>query len=367
MNRRRKQGIAAASAAAFAVAATLAASAHATPTAAPAPSASDAAVTDSGAALRQAIDAARSRLLANYKSIDARTGLADTLEARIDVDESNLFPASKPAGESASDFWGANSAVVSLDRSLIEQLATAKPHALADVRGLDDIPLASGAGGSLAPCAIDVPASYDPAKTMALVVLLHAQGVSESAEIAQPLFRSLADQTGAIVIAPYARGDDERSKSAAEDVYAAVAQTENAFSIDRRHVYLVGDALGGVAAYDVALWRPDQWIALLSIRSTMDASDTTRVAAALAGKTPYIVAGTADEIVSIDDIRRSVTWFRGVGLVPMYYELAGATHDLGSLSPGIRQAWLDMFANKRPAQAAPIQVPTPTPPPSGHP
>lgn len=367
MNRKRMSGVVVASIAAFVAAASLAAGARAAPSATPAPQASGGVPADSGASLRQEIDAVRSRLLANYQKVEARSGLSDQLETRIDLDESNLFPASKPMDEAAADFWSWNAAVVALDRSLVEQLASAQPHPLAAVRGLDDIPLASGSGTTLAPCAIDVPSSYVPGNGVPLVVLLHSQGTTESAELAQPLFRSLADESGAIVIAPYARGDDERTKAAADDVYAALSQVENAFTIDRRRVYLVGDSLGGVAAFEVALWRADQWIAILSIRSAMDPSDTTRVASTLAGKTPYVVAGTADEVVSIDDVRRNITWFRGVGLVPMYYEEAGATHDLASLAPGVRQAWLDMFANKRPTQAPPLQMPTPTPPPSGHP
>ena len=51
----------------------------------------------------------------------------------------------------------------------------------------------------------------------------------------------------------------------------------------------------------------------------------------------------------------------------MYYEVNGATHDLGTLAPAVRQAWLDMFAGKRAVQAPPVYVPTPTPPPSKHP
>lgn len=353
--------------AAFGAAAVLAAGANPAPNATPTPSPASAQVADPSASLRSQIDAVRARLLAAYQKIDARSGLADTLESRIDVDESNLFPASKPAAEAPAEFWAWNAAVVAMDRSLVDQLASGTAHALAGVRGLDDIPLAGATGARLEPCAIDVPPSYVSGKPMPLVVLLHAQNTSESAELAQPIFRSLADQSGAIVIAPYARGDDERSKAAADDAYAALAQVEDAFAIDRRHVYLVGDALGGVAAYEIAASRPDQWIAVLSIRSTMDAADTTRVAATFSGKTPYVVAGTADEEVPIDDIRRSITWFRGVGLAPMYYEVNGATHDLASLSGAVRQAWLDMLANKKPAQAAPIQIPTPTPPPSGHP
>ena len=322
---------------------------------------------DAGASLRADIEATRTRLIADYRSIDARSGLADILESRIDVDESNLFEASRPASDTAAEFWDRNAALVGLDRSLVDQLAAGKPHVLANVRGLDDIPLPAAAAGMLAPCAIDVPSGYATGKPMPLVVLLHPQATSESAELAEPIFRSLAEQSGAIVIAPYARGDGERARGAADDVYAAVAAVENAFTIDRRRVYLVGDSLGGTAAFEIALWRPDQWSALFAIRSTMDASDTNRVSGTLGGKAIYIVAGTADANVPIDGVRRSIVWFRSVGIAPMFYEAPNATHDLGSLSTTIRQAWSDMFAGKHAVQATPIQLPTPTPPPSGHP
>lgn len=350
---------------AFAAAAALAAGGPPAPSGTPAPAGTTPA--DAGVALRADMETARTRLIDDYRLIDARSGLADVLESRIDVDESNLFDASRPASVAPAEFWDRNAALVGLDRSLIDQLVSGKQHVLADVRGLDDIPLPAAAGGLLTPCAIDVPSSYATGKPMPLVMLLHPQGTSESSELAEPLFRSLAEQSGAIVIAPYARGDDERTRSAADDVYAAVAAVENAFTIDRRRVYLVGDSLGGMAAFEIALWRPDQWTALFAIRSTMDSSDTNRVSAALGGKTIYIVAGTSDETLPIDGVRRSVAWFRGVGIAPMYYEVPNATHDLGSLSVAVRQAWSDMFAGKHAIQATPMQLPTQTPPPSGHP
>jgi len=351
---------------AFAAAAALAAGGSPSPSPTSVPLASASTGAEAGSALRADIEAARTRLIAGYRSIDHLSGLADMLESRVDVDESDLFDASRPATDTPAEFWDRNAALVGFDRSLIDQLAAGKTHALADVRGLDDIPVPGG-GGMLAPCAIDVPPSYAKGKPMPLVVLLHAQSMSESAELAEPLFRSLAAQSGAIVIAPYARGDDERTRAAADDVYAAVAAVENAFTIDRRHEYLVGDSLGGVAAFEIALWRPDEWSALLAVRSTMDASDTNRVSSVLGGKTIYIVAGTADAEVPIDSVRRSITWFRGIGVAPMYYEVPNATHDLGPLSIAIRQAWSDMFAGKRAVQATPMQLPTQTPPPSGHP
>ena len=269
--KRRGTGL---SVAAAAAATAIAAAAPSGPPASPGPVASASIPADGGAALRATLDAARTLLFADYKSIDARSGLAGALSARLDIDEANLFSASMPSGGSAAQFWDRNAAVVSFDRALVDQLAAGKADDLASVRGLDDIPLRSAAAGVLAPCAIDVPAAYDPLRPAPLVVLLHPQSVSEADEAAEPLIRSLADQSGAIVVAPYAGGDDERSGASAEDVYTALDAAEASFAIDRKHVYLVGDGLGGVAAFDVALVRQDAWNGLMPIRSTMDASDT---------------------------------------------------------------------------------------------
>src|SRR5437016_5762281 len=82
---------------------------------------------------------------------------------------------------------------------------------------------------STQPCAMYVPETYEPDKPAPLVVLLHGKGVSESAELAEPTFRGLAAETNAIVIAPFARGDD--ICSAATDVYEAVDAIEATFAI----------------------------------------------------------------------------------------------------------------------------------------
>jgi predicted esterase len=322
---------------------------------------------DPGAALRARIEKTRGLLLAHYKDVDTRSGFADALEARLDADESNLFIAGKPDSVSATDYWDWNAAVVGLDESLTAQLTSGATHALSGVRGLDDIPLATAKGGGIAPCAIDVPSSYSPDKAAPLVVLLHGKGVAEATEIAEPVFGGLATTSGAIIVAPYARGDDMRSPPAVEDVYAALDAVEVAFNIDRRHVYLVGDSLGGFAAFDVALQRPNVWAATLAIRSTMDPADQQPVKDQLHGKAVYIVAGAADPIVNVDDVRRSISWFRSVGIAVSYYESPTAGHDIVALTPLVQRAWRDMFASVRSLQPAQLDVPMMTPPPSQKP
>jgi len=322
---------------------------------------------DPGAALRSKIDTARGHLLAHYREVDARSGLADTIETRLDADESALFLASKPDDATAADFWDWSTAIVALDSNLVDQLTTGTYHPISAVRGIDDIPIPTSGGGPPAPCAIDVPASYSPDKPASLVVLLHGKGVSEASVLAEPVFRGLASDTGSIVIAPFARGDDLRSPAAAQDVYADVDAVEAAFNIDKRRVFLVGDSLGGYAAFDIATVRAGTWNALLAIRSTMDPADQRTVKDQLHGKAVYVVAGTADQIVNIDDVRRSISWFRSVGVSTSYYEATGAGHDIVALSPLVQRAWREMLAGIRTLQPQQIDVPSMTPPPSQKP
>jgi predicted esterase len=322
---------------------------------------------DPGAALRSRLDTARGHLLSHYREVDARSGLADVIETRLDSDEANLFIASKPNNASPADFWDWNASIVALDASLVDQLTTGTYHPLGAVRGIDDIPIPTHAGGPPAPCAIDVPASYSPDRPATLVVLLHGKGESEAIALAQPVFRGLASDTGAIVIAPYGRGDDMRSPAAASDIYAAVDAVQAAFNIDKRRVYLVGDSQGGYAAFDIATVRASMWNSLLTIRSTMDPADQQPVKDQLHGKSVYVVAGSADTVVNVDDVRRSVSWFRSVGLSASYYEAPGAGHDLVALTPFVQRAWREMLAGVRTLQPPQIDVPNMTPAPSQKP
>lgn len=331
------------------------------------PSAGATPMTDPGIGLRSRIDAARSRLLAHYRDVDAKTGLADILENRLDADESMLFVAGKPANASTAVFWDWNAAIVALDESLVEQLVGGTYHSLAAVRGLDDVPIASSPAGHFIPCAIDVPPSYSVDKPAPLVVLLHGKGVSEAAELADPVYRGLSADTGAIVIAPFARGDDLRSPSAAADVYSAVDAAEAALSVDRRHVYLVGDSMGGYAAFDIAPVRPSVWTALLAVASTMDPADQQTVKDHLHGKPIYIVAGDSDATVPVNDIRRSVIWFRSIGLATSYYEGPNAGDDILALAPLVKRAWRDMLSGVKSLQPVQLDIPDMTPAPSQKP
>jgi phospholipase/carboxylesterase len=322
---------------------------------------------DPGATLRARIESARTRLLSHYRDVDARSGLADMLETRLDADESNLFAAGKPENVPANDFWNWNASIVTLDEGLVDQLTTANFHQAGSIRGTDEILVTEATGLPLQPCAIAVPHNYSPDKPAPLVVLLHGKGVSEASEISEPLFRGLASETGAIVIAPYGRGDDLRSAAGVQDVYAALDTVESALNVDRRHVYLAGDSLGGFAAFDVAPVRAGAWNALLTIRSTMDPADQQSVRDQLRGKAVYVVAGSADDMVRVDDVRRGVAWLRSVGLVTSYYESPGAGHDLIALGPLVQKAWRDMFSGVRSVQPPQLDIPLMTPAPSQKP
>lgn len=324
---------------------------------------------DPSASLRARIDAARTLLLTHYADVQRRSGLADMVEARLDGDESNLFAAAKPENSSLADFWDWNKAIVDLDDALVNQIVSGNYHSLAAARGLDDLPLSTGTSSSspLTLCGVDVPSGYTAGKPAPLVVLLHGRDVSEASVLAEPVFRNLATETGAIVVAPLGAGDDLRAAASVAEVYAALDAAEHAFNVDKRRVYLVGDSFGGYAAFDIATLRPATWAALLAIRSTMDPADQTAVRDQLRGKAVYVVTGTADLAVNVEDVRRSVAWFRANGIAVSYYEVPGAGHDIAALAPLVQRAWHEMVSGVHSLQAAQPDVPAMTPPPSEKP
>lgn len=324
-------------------------------------------VADKGAPLRARIDALRTKLLAHYREIATRWGLADVMDARLDGDEANLFIAGKPDNVSADDFWRWDETIVALDESLVDQLVSGRSHEIGAIRGIDDVPITPRAGGPSEPCAIFVPDTYTPQRPAPLVVLLHGKGTSEASELAEPVFRAAAIQSGAIIIAPFGSGDDLRAPGTAAKIYDALDAVEGALAIDHRRVFLAGDSLGGYAAFDVATVRPDAWFAILAIRSTMDASDQDAVRRQLRGKAVYVVAGSADNIVPVDDVRKSVAWFRSAALAATYYEVPGAGHDLAALAPFVSRAWGEMLAGVRSVQPIQLDIPMMTPAPSQKP
>jgi len=322
------------------------------------------------AALHAEIAAAKAKLVSHLPQIGDRLKAIPGLLTRLVIDDSFLDERAKPAWMTDADFWAVNQLEIHLDTGLVDQLVSGVPHDVALVRGTDDTTFISRADHALQPLALYVPPTYLPARPVALVVWLHGRGESENDVIAIPGLRQLADASGAIVAAPYARGDSGYADPAPDDVYQVVDMMRRAFAIDPGRVYLAGDSMGGFGVYHVGWRRPAAWSAFLSVAGGIDPADHVQLSA-FRGKRVYVVSGHNDQSVGVEPSRQAVRDLELAGAEVHYYEQPDAGHSMYAVFPSVTKAWNDMFAGRgaRPAMpglrvgpsASPVATPQPVP------
>lgn len=310
--------------------------------------------------LRAQMAAARVQLVQNFAQINARSGIAADLEERIDSDSSGIEPAGKPTWMTDAEFLEYNTYLARLDASLIDQLATGRFHPLAAVRGADDTVYKSPADGTLQPLAVYVPASYDPKKSVPLVVLLHGRGDSENDMMASPWVRAAAEAGSAIVIAPYARGDNQYVDPASTDVYAALDVARSAFNIDPRRIYLAGHSMGGYGVFIVGPKHPQMWAAVLAASGGMVTEDMSAALHGFQQIPVFLVVGSNDPIVPQGYMKQNYDMLVASGIEAHYYEEPGGLHFIGTIKHSFAQAWHDMLAHTN--LRAPGQIESGLPP-----
>ncbi len=302
---------------------------------------------------------------AHLADIDARSGLGAELYLRMQGDTNRVIAAAH--GTLDPRFTPADlSMLVDLDRSLVDQLSTGTFHDLGTVRGTDTILLRLSDGGKEQPVAVFVPTTYGSGKPSPLIIYLHGKGEHEGEVIASHAIRELAQGSGSIVVAPFLNGKDLLADRSVTELYRLVDLTEQAFTIDRRFVYLAGHSLGGFATFKAAAVHPDRWTALLVAAGAVAEADSDAVAQHLRGKPVYLVAGGADNQISAVYMRQLAAWLGRSGALPSYYEQPGASHDFAMLEPAFSRAWRDMLAgvrNRLPESLTLPSVPPKTPKP----
>jgi predicted esterase len=311
---------------------------------------------------RQQIDDARQELVAHFDSVQQSSHFAVLLETRLDEDSAALDDTSAGPGYSAQDSQQAQLLRAQMTKSLVHQLATGVYHALSSVRGADEVVVRSPADGLLQPAAIYVPASYRASVAAPLVVLLHGLGGSETDIIAVKYFRELADATGTIVIAPYARGDIEYADPAPADVYALLDAARAAFNADPKRTFLAGYSMGGFGVFRVGIVHPDDWAGFMAIAGGPNDDDKQAVLRSFQGKPVYTVSGSDDAIVSNAYVRLVAHLLRDGGIPTGYYEQPRGTHSLATIYPAIERAWSDMLRGEVPQDVLPPVGPAPVQP-----
>ena len=247
-----------------------------------------------------------------------------------------------------------------LDESLVDQSVRGAYLQPKDVRGAAALMIRASYDKSLQPLALYVPSSYDASRQAPLIIMLHGQGQTESNLLATPYLRTLADQTGAIFAAPFARGDRPDDSARASDVYDMLDLLQRAFNVDRRRVYLAGVSNGGFDIFLIAPQHPERWSALLAIAGTITNDDKQSVVRAMAGKRIFLVIGANDQRIKAEYVRGAAAYLLANGVESRYYEQPNGVHSLQSLQPAVEHAWRDMLSGVR--NVAPdMYLPSPQP------
>ncbi|MDE2572410.1 MAG: dienelactone hydrolase family protein [bacterium] len=294
----------------------------------------------------QAIDAAQRRLLESSAAIERLAGdhVMLLLRARLYRDAGDFRPGTHPLGEPRAAYAGFERNLIDLEQRSIEQLRSGHLSRMAEMRGAGEVWLRSSADGSLQPVGVYVPRSYAARTPAALVVFLHGLRQGDDEVVGSPIVQRLSERSGAIVIAPYARGDAGFEGLAARDVADGLAAAQGAFAIDASRVDLAGFSMGAFAVYRIAAQHPERWHAVLAAAGAFTDEQRAALARHLRGKTVYLVSGTADTIVPVAEMDATAHVLRNAGATVRTYRQRGAGHTLPALSPALRRAWNEMTA-----------------------
>jgi dienelactone hydrolase len=171
---------------------------------------------------------------------------------------------------------------------------------------------------------------------------LHGNQQAESHLLAPAYLQGLAERTGTVVVAPYARGayDFRGVESDVDDAYQAALR---AFAIDVHKRYLAGYSMGGFSVFRLAPLHPAEWSAVLSIAGSLLQSRSGRLLSAMPENVRYyIVTGSRDDNVPTVWPAATAIFLRDAGRPVSFYSQLDGTHGLFSLEPALAQAWSDM-------------------------
>ena len=284
------------------------------------------------------LDAAIRSFNTTHAVIEREVGIsqANDLAYRLFLDESAA--ANAPPTPNSADWQDGLQHQIALDTQAMADLAARSPRAMtAQRRGLYETFVRSSVDGLLLPAAVYVPANARRGGPLAL--LLHGSGESETNLLAQPFLRHLADETGTVLVAPYARGIANYRGVAPKDIYDVFASARAAFLPDLRHVFLVGYSMGGFGVFHIGPMY--KWSAIMDISGALQGSQglipfTWR-------NTPlYVITGKHDIVVPPSLPESTAVELAQDGVPTGLYEQSDGDHDLRSLVPAITAAWLDM-------------------------
>jgi S-formylglutathione hydrolase FrmB len=290
---------------------------------------------------------------------------AADLQERLSTDFGAMLEDMPPPGYPAEDWHDRLNDLAALDASIVAQAIAGKSDPITGAHGAVERLITARSDHTLQPYALYVPQTLAP--DTPLIVLLHGRPQTEAEIMASPYFRRMADETGAIVAAPYGRAIYDFAPPADDEVYQVADEVAGAFHISVHRVYLVGYSMGGFSVFKIAPEHPDHWAAVMSIAGSVLYSEADVVSRALHRTPLYVVTGTKDESIPTSYPQRTASYLSSSGVPTGLYVQQSGTHFLATLMPVLDPAWHDMLAGRIPASARPqgiqpIPVSVPVPP-----
>lgn len=273
--------------------------------------------------------------------IERQVGSSQALDLGYRLVQDQGIAALAPPRSYGADWQDALEHEVALDVQAIADLAAQSPHAMTPERtGLYEAFVHSRVDGLLLPVAVYVPANASRGGPLA--VLLHGRQQSETNLLGQPYFRRLADRTGTVLVAPYARGVYDYGGAAERDVYDVLSAAQGAFAPDARRVFLVGYSMGGFSAFKIGPHYA-KWSAVLDVSGALE-GNADPVLFSWRVTPLYIVDGKQDTSVPAVYPERTAAALSQMGVPTSFYEQADGGHALRTLVPALTEAWLDMHS-----------------------
>ena len=250
--------------------------------------------------------------------------------------------------------------------------AIAAPHApTGESRGYSSIERRTyffKEAGAASEYLIYVSSRYRPGVPAPLIVALHGSGSSPTEIIRVQGFTGLAEQRGYILVAPWGLNDhsgygnhgtgrsanhpedpDNAGELSELDVMHVLAIVRNDYSIDPRHIYLLGHSMGGGGALYLGSKYPDIWAGLALVASSSGSATESQLRAIRA---PIIIIhGLADDHVRVSVSRKLVEMLDTLDKKYRYFEIPGADHSsvIGYMPDNIRKIF-DYFEEKSAAR-----------------
>ena len=192
-----------------------------------------------------------------------------------------------------------------------------------------------------------VPTGYDGDRATPLVIALHGLGSGTMYMMEYNNLVELAEAYGYIVATPMGfnergwygsrgagalsrRGGNTGPENLGElselDVMNVLGIVREAYNVDDRRIYLIGQSMGGAGTWHIGMKYPDIWAALAPMAPAIGGSRSPDELSAARRLPVMVVQGDADTAVDVEITRRWVAKMEELGMNYEYIEVAGGSH-----------------------------------------